>query len=159
MRKEIKEIISKYNQGYDDLQDAIREIPAEVWDFKPAPGKWSIREIVAHLTDCEANAFVRCRKIIAESGSAVTPYNQDLWANNLLYESRSIDSNLELFKNIRLINTALFLDLNEEAWNRHMIHPEHGMVTLKEYVPDMSKHLDVHIKQMKRNLKAWNEQS
>jgi hypothetical protein len=141
MNKEIKELISRYNEGYDKLQDALREIPLEVYDFKPAKNKWSIREI------------------IAESGSTVTTYDQDLWAANLHYASRSIDSNMELFKNICLINIALFLDIDEDAWDRFIIHPERGKIILKDYVQLEIEHVDVHIRQIKRNLAAWNEQT
>jgi hypothetical protein len=159
MNKEIKELISRYNEGYDKLQDALREIPLEVYDFKPAKNKWSIREIIAHLADSEVNVYVRCRKIIAESGSTVTTYDQDLWAANLHYASRSIDSNMELFKNICLINIALFLDIDEDAWDRFIIHPERGKIILKDYVQLEIEHVDVHIRQIKRNLAAWNEQT
>ena len=159
MNEQINALISKHNSGYDDLQDVLREIPSEVWDYKPATDKWSIREIINHITDCEANAFVRIRKIIAESGSAVTPYDQNLWADNLFYSSRSIDSNMELFKNLRLINVALFLDLKDEVWDRFMMHPESGKISLKEYVQLVNEHIDVHIGQMKRNLASWNAQS
>ena len=156
MNEEIKKIISEYNKGYDDLQDTLREIPAEAWDFKPAKDKWSIREIISHITDSEANTFVRCRKMIAESGSEVTPYDQDLWADYLLYSSRSIDSNLELFKNIRLINVALFMDITHDSWNRFVMHPERGKITLKDFVLEACEHIEVHIRQMKRNHDAWN---
>ena len=159
MNEQINALISKHNSGYDDLQDVLREIPSEVWDYKPAPDKWSIREIINHITDCEANAFVRIRKIIAESGSAVTPYDQDLWANNLFYSSRSIDSNMELFKNLRLINVALFLDLEDGVWDRFMKHPEYGKMSLMEYVKMTNEHVDTHIRQMRRNLASWYAQT
>jgi hypothetical protein len=66
---------------------------------------------------------------------------------------------MELFKNICLINIALFLDIDEDAWDRFIIHPERGKIILKDYVQLEIEHVDVHIRQIKRNLAAWNEQT
>jgi hypothetical protein len=156
MKTEIKKLIDVYSRGHSRLLETLAELPQEMWDYKPSPDEWSVREIITHLADSEVNVYVRCRKIIAESGSSVTTYDQDLWANNLHYASRSIDSNMELFKNICLINTALFLDIDEHAWDRFMIHPERGKINLKEYIQLESEHVDVHIRQMKRNYLNWS---
>jgi hypothetical protein len=153
----IKELLNYYKAGHDDLQNALKELPMEMWDFKPAPEKWSIREIIVHVTDSEANGYVRCRKIVAENGSEVTAYDQDAWAENLLYASRSIDSNLELFKIFRIINYTLLNDLPEEKWNNYLKHPEYGKMTLYDHVKLYADHVYGHINQMKRNLEDWKK--
>lgn len=154
---ELQELLASYFDGYDDLQDALRDMPIEMWDFKPGPDKWSVREIIIHLLDSEVNSYVRFRKIIAENGSAVTPYNQDMWAKNLNYSVQSIDTSLELFKYLRLINFTLFKDVPEAAWNNYMMHPERGKISLYELLQETTEHVGVHIKQMKRNYENWQK--
>lgn len=154
---EIQDLLASYFEGYDDLQDALRDMPIEMWDFKPGPDKWSVREIIIHLLDSEVNSYVRFRKIIAENSSTVMPYDQDKWANNLNYSAQSIDTSLELFKYLRLINFTLFKDIPVEAWNNFMMHPERGKISLYEHLQETTEHVGIHIKQMKRNYENWQK--
>jgi len=48
---------------------------------RPAPGKWSIKEIICHLADVEVVNGWRYRMILAQSGSNLTAFDQDLWAS------------------------------------------------------------------------------
>src|SRR5579862_3102443 len=45
-----------------------------------APGKWSAREIVCHLADCEVAFAFRLRQTLAEDRHVMQPFDQDLWA-------------------------------------------------------------------------------
>ncbi len=156
---DINKTLETYKMGFNDLQNALREFPAEMWDFKPGPDKWSIKEIIVHIADSEINGYMRCRMIIAQSGSAITPYDQDAWANNLDYSSRSIDTSLELFRLLRVVNYSLLNGLKEENWDKFINHPESGKITLKEWLNIYSSHIPIHINQMKRNYEAWKHSS
>ena len=43
----------------------VAETPREMWQFRPAPGAWSVHEIIVHLADSELNAYARVRKALA----------------------------------------------------------------------------------------------
>jgi uncharacterized damage-inducible protein DinB len=152
-----KKLLENYKSGYNELQNALRELPLEMWDYKPAPDKWSIKDIIVHIVDSEVNGYIRFRKIIAENGSEITAYDQDLWADKLSYESRSADTNLELFRLIRVLNYSLLVGLPEAAWNNTMQHPERGKVTLKENLEIYTEHVLAHINQMTRNYDHWKK--
>ena len=53
------------------LSVALRQFPKKMWLYKPSADRWSIHEIILHLADSEASGYVRCRRFIAEPGSAV----------------------------------------------------------------------------------------
>ena len=148
-------LLEAYKLGYNELQNTLREFPLEMFDFKPSPDKWSVKEIIIHMTDSEINGYLRCRKIIAENGSIITPYNQNAWTDKLHYSSRSIDTNLELFRLIRIVNYSLLINLPDETWNNYVTHPESGKITLKDYLKIYVDHVDIHTKQMTRNFDAW----
>jgi len=150
-------LLEAYKSGYNDLQNSLREFPIEMLDYKPSPDKWSIKEIIIHMVDSEINGYLRCRKIIAESGSAISPYDQEAWADKLHYTSRSIDTNLELFRIIRIVNYSLLLNLPDETWSNHIMHPESGRITLKDYLKIYADHVDIHTKQMRRNFDEWKK--
>src|SRR5215469_13329703 len=46
----------------------------------PAPGKWSAREIVAHLADCELVFAFRMRQTLAIDNPTVQPFDQEKWS-------------------------------------------------------------------------------
>src|SRR5215510_12756135 len=94
-KSERQQKIESYGNAYQQLVEAIREFPAEMWQFRPAPDRWTIHETLVHITDSEANSFVRCRKAIAEPGTAVVGYDEPVWAKALDYHTQSADDALE----------------------------------------------------------------
>jgi hypothetical protein len=57
----------------------LRASPAKLRK-RPAPGKWSAGEILAHLADCEIVTGWRMRQILGAPGSPIQPFDQDTWA-------------------------------------------------------------------------------
>jgi hypothetical protein len=157
MKEDRNKMLEAYKLGYNDLQNAMREFPMEMWDYKPAPDKWCIKEIIIHITDSEINAYLRCRKIIAENGSTITPYDQDAWAEKLMYTSRSVDTNLELFRLLRVVNYSLLVSLPSEMWGNCINHPETGKITLSDWLKIYSEHVPIHINQMRNNFVEWKK--
>src|ERR1700750_2991155 len=68
--------------------------PAQA-DRSPEPGKWSIREILAHLADCELVFSVRLRQALAEEHHIIQPFDQSLWGER--YAAYDLHSALALF--------------------------------------------------------------
>ena len=151
------ENIGSYSKGYEKFITAVNELPKEMWDFKPAPDKWSVNEIIIHMADSEANSFTRARKIICEPGSTITAYDQDLWAVKTNYLSQSTGDALELFKNLRKMTYKVIKDLPESTWSNFIIHPENGKMTLDDWLTVYENHVTVHINQMKRNFNDWQK--
>lgn len=152
-----KERIESYSKAYDKLIDALKEFPKEMWHYKPAPNKWSVHEIIIHITDSEAHSFCRARKFIVEPGSTVMVYDQDAWAIKLDYSQQSTDEALELFKLLRRNTYNVIKNLPEETWNNHITHPENGRMSMDDWLVMYDDHIPVHIRQMKRNLADWQK--
>jgi len=158
MTKENREqLIESYGKAHEILSDALKEFPKEMWQWKPAPDKWSIHEVIIHITDSEANSYVRCRRLIAEPGSGVYGYDENKWAKNLNYHEQSTDEALILFKWLRKASYDLIKTVDEGLWHTAtVVHSESGVVTLEQWLKTYEEHIPVHIRQMKRNLEAWN---
>src|SRR5271170_7463290 len=72
------------------LSSALRQFPKKMWIYKPANERWSIHEIIMHLADSEASAYVRCRAYIAEpSASQTAKFSASRWAGSLGYFHQS----------------------------------------------------------------------
>ena len=71
------------------LEQFLETVPAQILTTPEAPGKWAIRDVLAHLADSELVGGFRLRMVIAHDRPSLTGYDQDLWANRLRY--REVD--------------------------------------------------------------------
>lgn len=160
IKQERTQLIESYGKAYDTLVTALKEFPKEMWQWKPAPEKWSIHEIIVHITDSEANSYIRCRRFIAEPGSGVYGYDQDKWAIALNYHGQSTDDALQLFKYLRKSSYDLIKDLPDKIWETATVnHSENGLTSFEKWLNTYEEHIPVHIRQMKRNLEAWKNKN
>lgn len=119
---------------------------------RPAPGKWSIAEIVAHLADTELVGGYRIRAILGAPGAPIQGFDQDAWAAALGYGKRDTRKSLEQFRTLREANLALLKSLAPEQWKQHGVHSERGPESLETIVQMFAGHDLNHIGQIERIL-------
>src|SRR4029450_10033335 len=95
-----QKLIDQYKDGYRVVAEAVAGASDEELDGRPAPGKWSAREVVHHLADSEMTAGVRLRVLLATDNPRIVGFDQDEFARKLHYE-RPMEASLELFKAVR----------------------------------------------------------
>jgi len=121
---------------------------------KPAPGKWSITEILAHLADTEIVCAWRLRHILGNNGAPVQAYDQNVWAETLDYIHRDASESLELFRMMRARNLALLKGLPKELWENYGVHQERGRESVALIVRLYAGHDLNHLEQVERIVKA-----
>src|SRR3984885_15089823 len=87
--------------------------------WKPEPTKWSIAEIVAHLADAEIVAAWRMRSVLGANGTAIQPFDQDVWASVFQYGKRDAKQSLEVFRVLRENNLAMLKALPRQSWDNY----------------------------------------
>lgn len=147
--------IEQYGQAHALLVEALKRFPREMWQYRPAPDRWTIHEIVVHIADSEANSYVRCRRAIAEPGQAVMAYDENRWATALDYHAQSTEEALELFKWLRLRSYNLIRALPDSVWSHTIYHPENGNMTVDDWLDVYTRHIPDHLQQMRENYLAW----
>ncbi|MBK7993717.1 MAG: DinB family protein [Blastocatellia bacterium] len=147
---ERKEIVERFRSAPGKLERSIDGLGEYQLEFRPAPGKWNIREIAIHLCDSEIVAAHRIRRVLAENDARLTSYDQDLWASNLKYGKRNLNNGVELFRLLRKSTSELFEDLTEADWERTGIHDEHGKMTLLDLVRLYAEHCENHVAQIRQ---------
>jgi len=130
------------------IAHTVRSLSPEALDVSPAPGKWSIRQILIHLADCELVFAFRLRQTVAEPHHTVQPFDQDKWAE----QSDAYDAltALEMFTAVRRWNILFLSSLPQETFAKQMTHPERGTMTLQVVVETMAGHDRNHWKQIER---------
>lgn len=145
---EINALLERYRRGAELLALVLTGVFGEEEDFTTAPGKWSIRQIVAHVADAELVGAHRFRQVIAEDNPTLIAFNQDLWTQNLDYTRRKPKQSLETFRRIRAENYDLLKELPEGAWARTGNHSERGAVSLREMLEGYAGHAENHARQL-----------
>lgn len=114
----------------------------------PAPGKWSVAEILCHLADCEMVFGFRLRQTLAEDAPTIQPFDQEKWAATY----RGIDARraLDVYAALRGWNLMLIQAALPVAANRPVNHPERGALTFQTLVEIMAGHDLNHLGQLKK---------
>ena len=146
---DITDLLERFRRGAELVAVSITGAAGSEVDFVPEPGKWSIRQIVAHLADAEIVATMRLRQIIAENNPKLEAFDQDAWTRNLDYARRKPSQSLETFRRIRGENYELLKELPESAFERAGLHSERGRVTLQQFLQGYAEHAESHAAQLR----------
>lgn len=156
---ERNEKIELYGKGYDLLLETLKDIPREMWKFKPEPKEWSVHEVIIHLADSESNAALRARKLIVEPGGTLMGYDQDQWANTLDYHDQNTDDALETVRLVRKTTYELLKKQPDDVFAHTVKHPEYDEpYTFEQWLDIYSAHIPGHIEQIGNNYKIWRDQ-
>jgi DinB family protein len=120
---------------------------------RPAPGKWSVAEIMAHLADAEIAISWRIRQILAKNAIPIQAYDQDAWAGAFQYAKRDPRLSLADFRALRQANLALLKSVPRKLWENYGIHEERGNETVTHIVRMVSGHDINHLRQIEAILK------
>jgi tRNA-binding protein len=118
--------------------------------WSPVPGRWSIAQIVTHLSDAEVVGAYRVRAILAAPGIPIQAYDQDAWAREMSYESRDAGASLALFAALRRSLLALISGLDEEKLDRFGMHAERGKESVRHLISLYAGHDLNHLGQIER---------
>lgn len=124
----------------EKLEKLLARLGAAEIEKQPAPGKWSVREIVAHLADCDLAFGFRMRQGAA-GVEVIQPFEQDDWARN--YGAYDFAMAMATYRALRAWNLAFIRSLTEEQKKRVVTHPERGTMTVWTIVETMAGH-DLH---------------
>ncbi len=135
------------------IRKLIKSVKKKALYKKPAPGKWSVAEIVAHLAETELVLGWRYRSIAEKNGVVIQSFEQDDWAKNSRYEKSDIDTMLEMYTVIRNANLRFLSGLSGEQWENFGMHQERGKETIT-HVRNMEAGHDLnHFRQIEKILK------
>ena len=157
--KERSRKIESYGSAHQQLVAGLNRFPREMWQFRPAPDRWTIHEIIIHIADSEANSYIRCRRFIAEPGSVVLGYDEMKWAHDLDYHDQDIEDALELFKWLRHKSYTLIKNLPESVWANTVNHTQDGIIPMDIWLDTYERHIPEHIEQMQANFDNWMKQN
>jgi uncharacterized damage-inducible protein DinB len=135
------------------LARLVKGIPTAKLRKRPAPDKWSIAEILAHLADAELVIGWRMRSILGAPGTPIQAFDQNSWVTSGHYDKRDPHKSIELHRAVREANLALLKSLTPEQWKQYGQHAERGQESIEHVVRMMAGHDLNHLQQIERMLK------
>lgn len=112
------------------LRAAVRGLNDSQLDTPYREGGWTLRQVVHHLADSHANAYIRCKLALTEDWPIVKTYDEAAWAN--LADSRllPIEGSLALVEALHGRWVALLESLSDEDFQKGYEHPQQGRQNL-----------------------------
>jgi hypothetical protein len=142
------DLLARYRTGYADVEAAAAGLTDAQLD-RPAPdGGWSARQVVHHLADSEATAYVRLRRLIAEDGPIILGYDEPEYARRLHYD-RPIRTSLAVLEAVRAASLELLESLTPAEWERRGTHSESGSYSVDAWLRIYAAHSHDHANQIR----------
>jgi hypothetical protein len=142
-----KTLIDRYKDGYRAVAAALAGATEKELDSRPAPGKWTAREVVHHLADSEMTSAIRLRLLLATDRPTINGYDQDEFARRLHYD-RPIAASLDAFKAARQTTAELLDRMTPADWQREGTHTESGRYTVERWLEIYAAHAHGHAEQI-----------
>jgi hypothetical protein len=148
-KKTRAEKVQEYRDGVARVKEALAGATDAELDARPAPDKWTAREIVHHLADSEMTSAIRLRRLLAEDKPVIVAYDQEEYARRLHYD-RPIDASMRAFAAARETTAELLDGLSEAEWAREGTHSESGHYSVLIWLDIYVKHAHGHADQIRR---------
>ena len=108
----------------DELRAILSGVPSHLEQHRYAPGKWSIREVVGHVTDAERMYSSRAFAFARRDPSHLPPFDQETYLNESGADGRSLAELVDELSAVRTATLALFFGLSTDAWDRRGVANE-----------------------------------
>src|SRR5690242_9562884 len=107
----VREIVEKYAF---DIQEYYNSLPDEKADYAYAENKWSVKQVVQHVTDAERVFAYRAMRIARNDKTPLTSFDENAYVENGFSEQRALSSLKQEFNAVRAATDIFLLSLNDE---------------------------------------------
>ena len=145
-----QEPIQTQRDSLSKIEKLISKLDDESAHKRPAPGKWSVAEQIAHLAECEIANSWRYRQVLEKSGCDLHGFDQDVWADLGKYSQWKLRDGFEMFRLLRESNLRLLERATAADWEKFGNHLERGRLTLFELAQLMAGHDVNHVMQIEK---------
>ncbi len=130
-----------------------KTLAAFAWDAKTlkrsyGKGKWSGKEILGHLTDCELVFLYRLQFMLAEENPAVFAFDENKWAGRFSYAKQDLGAMKARFAATRARFVELAKECTDADWARKGTRPDNPDYTLGYLVEHAAEHNEHHLEQL-----------
>ena len=112
------DIVQTLQAQHADIHTLLNNMTEVRASAQPAPGEWSIKQVVAHLSDAERLFSFRALWFARGEQAALSGIEPDPWVAITDANARPLSDLLAEFDHVRAASLFLFTNLDEAAWLR-----------------------------------------
>ena len=139
------------------LRNAVAGLTEAQLDTPYRDGGWTLRQVVHHLADSHANAYIRTRFTLTSEKPTIMPYPEALWAELTDAKSGPAEWSLAMLDGMHARWTMLLKACPAADFSRAFVHPDHGERSL-DWMVEMyawhSRHHTAHVTELRKS-KGW----
>lgn len=107
-------IVEIVNKHAFDLQEFYNSLPEEKADYAYAEGKWTLKQVLQHITDAERVFAYRALRIARNDKTPLTSFDENEYVQNGFSKQRALSSLKQEFNAFRAATDIFLLSLNDE---------------------------------------------
>jgi hypothetical protein len=139
----------------DIFQALLTGVSDEQAYWKPQPDRFSIAELLEHLSHVEAHYFrMNVDRILSTTDAEIEPYDQNAYYAQGAYSERDAEESLAHWEEQRADNIELLQGLEPSQLSRTAQHPELGPLTLAHLLNEWALHDLGHVRQLTELVRA-----
>ncbi|HSP17122.1 MAG TPA: putative metal-dependent hydrolase [Thermoanaerobaculia bacterium] len=142
---ERKALIRQIADAPAALQKAIDGLNVAQLDTPYRDGGWTIRQVVHHVPDSHMGGFMRLKWAMTEDAPTIKAYDQDAWSKLPDVSATPVAVSVALLDNLHRRWMTILTSLDDAAFARALVHPDHGRVTVDWLVQMYAWHGRHHV--------------
>ena len=111
----VQEIINRYAF---ELQEFYNSLPDDKADYAYAENKWTLKQVLQHLTDAERIFAYRALRISRNDATPLPSFDENAYVQNGFANTRALSALKQEFNSVRAATDIFLLSLNEEQIKR-----------------------------------------
>jgi len=132
------------------MRAAVQGLTKQQLDTPYRPGGWTVWQVVHHVPDSHANAFIRTKLALTENQPTIKPYDEKRWAELADTRLTPIETSLSLLEAIHQRWNYVLRDMKNTDFGRTLLHPEHGVRTVDWLIALYAWHGQHHVAHITR---------
>ncbi len=124
---------------------AVSGLSADELNCPYRAGGWTIRQLVHHVADSHVHMYIRVKLALSANEPLINAYDQDAWAQMADVTAVSPLVSLSIMATIHERVAAIFHSLSQTDFERGLMHPENGRMTIEQVLAMYAWHGDHHI--------------
>lgn len=155
MNENFSACLSHLDATPEILHLLVEGLSEEDRNWKPAADRFSVAEVLEHLSHVEGQYFrLRVERMMEEERPALEPYNQDELAAAGQYSGRDAEDSFDHFEEQRENNLEYLQEITDVALERAANDPEVGTISITHLINEWAFHDLGHIRQISEIIRA-----
>ena len=112
------DVVETLSAQHDVTLAMLRDLPEDQGGIRYAPGKWSVREVVGHLTDAERVFTYRALRFARGDETPLPGFDENAYVTKSRLDARSLRSLCDEYEAVRRATVLLFASFDADEWLR-----------------------------------------